>query len=92
MVERSFDPDESYFSRVHPKLSSALRRIRNTRLVLEREAAGGPLWWEESDPDEDPQTKSSRNVDFSISHLSELLFGVVARGAHRQAPFSQVQG
>lgn len=54
VVEMSFDPDESYFSRLHPRLSRALRRIRNTRLVYEREAAGGPVWWDESDPDEDP--------------------------------------
>ena len=46
IVEMSLDPDESYFFELHPKLSRALRRIRNTRLVYEREAHGGPVWWE----------------------------------------------
>jgi len=54
VVEMSFDPDESYFFELHPKLSRALRGIRNTRLAYEREAAGGPVWWEASDPEEDP--------------------------------------
>lgn len=54
IVENSFDPDESYFCRVHPKLSSALRHIQDTHPVSEREPGGGPVWWEESDPEEDP--------------------------------------
>jgi hypothetical protein len=54
IVEMSFDADESYFFEIHPRLSRALGRIRNTRLVCEREADGGPVWWEESDPEEDP--------------------------------------
>jgi hypothetical protein len=33
IVETSLDLDESYFFELHPKLSRALRRIRNTRLV-----------------------------------------------------------
>ena len=44
IVEISFDPDESYFVEIHSKLSRALRRIRNTDLVYEREADGGPVW------------------------------------------------
>ena len=46
ILEMSLDPYESYFFELHPKLSRALRRIRNTRLVYEREAHGGPVWWE----------------------------------------------
>lgn len=40
VVDMSFDPDESYFSRLQPKLSRALGRMRNTCLVYEREADG----------------------------------------------------
>jgi hypothetical protein len=43
VVEMSFDPDESYFSRLQPKLSRALGRMRNTCFVYEREADGGPV-------------------------------------------------
>ena len=32
IVEMSLDPDESYFSGLHPKLSRALRRIGNLRI------------------------------------------------------------
>src|SRR5215469_3104381 len=32
------------FFELHPKLSRALRRIRKTRLVYEREADGGLVW------------------------------------------------
>src|SRR5438132_6888475 len=54
IVEMSLDPDESYFSDLHSKLSRSLSRIRNTSLVYEREADGRPVWWEESDPEDPP--------------------------------------
>jgi hypothetical protein len=38
IVELSFDSDESYFCEIYPKLSRAFHRIRNARLVCEREA------------------------------------------------------
>jgi hypothetical protein len=62
IVEMPLDPDESYFFELHPKLSRALRRIRNTGLVYEREAHGGPAWWEESDPKRTHRMKSSDHV------------------------------
>ena len=64
IVEMSPDPDESYFIELHPKLSRALRRIRNRRLVYEREADGGPVWWEESDPEEDPPDDIDRSRSY----------------------------
>lgn len=64
IVETPLDPDESYFFELHPKLSRALRRrIRNARLVYEREADGGPVWWE-SDPEEDPPDEIERSRSY----------------------------
>ena len=84
IVEMSFDPDKSYFFELHPKLSSALRRIWNTRLVHEREADGGPVWWEESDPEEDPpdEIEQSRSYHtFFVSPDGECFtFETVAEG------------
>jgi hypothetical protein len=54
IVEISFDPMSHISSNFTQGLSRALRRIRNTRLVYPREADRGRVWWEESDPEEDP--------------------------------------
>ena len=54
VVEMAFDSDESWFQDVHPKLASAIRHIKGTQLVLEREPEGGPAWFDDSDPEEDP--------------------------------------
>jgi hypothetical protein len=70
IVEMSLDPEESYFFELHPKLSRALRRIRNTRLVYEREADGGPVWWEESDPEEDPPDEIERSRSYHTYFVS----------------------
>ena len=72
IVEMPLDPDESYFIGLHPKLSRALRRIRNTRLVYEREPDGEPVWWEESDPEEDPPDKSSDHVRITRSSSAPM--------------------
>jgi hypothetical protein len=61
IVEMSLDPDQSYFFDLHPKLSRALHHIRNTRLVYAREADGGPVWREASDPEEDPADEIERS-------------------------------
>jgi hypothetical protein len=52
IVEMAFDSDESYFHKVHATLSMAFARIPRTRLVSEREAEGGPAWWDDADPEE----------------------------------------
>jgi hypothetical protein len=54
VVEMAFDSDESYFWDVHPKLGAAIQRLKGARLVHEREAEGGPIWFDDSDPEEDP--------------------------------------
>jgi len=70
IVELPFDLDESYFFELHPKLSRAFRRIRNTRLSYEREADGGPVWWEESDPEEDPPDEIERSRSYHTFFVS----------------------
>ncbi len=70
IVEMPFDLDESYFFELHPKLSRALRRIRSTRPTHEREAEGGPVWWEESDPEEDPPDEIERERSYHIFFVS----------------------
>ena len=70
IVEMSFDPDESYFSRLHPNLSRALGRIRNARLLYERDADGGPVWWDESDPEEDPPSEIQRGRSYHTFFVS----------------------
>src|ERR1035438_10567528 len=64
IVELSFDPDASYFRAVHPKLSRAFHRIEDVRLGHEREADGGTIWWEESDPEEDPPDELERSRSY----------------------------
>jgi hypothetical protein len=70
VVDMSFDPDESYFSPLHPKLSRSLGRIRNARLVYEHDADGGPVWWEESDPEEDPPNEVERERSYHTFFVS----------------------
>src|SRR5215469_5120615 len=70
IVEMPLDRDESYFIELHPKLSRSLRRIRNTRLVFEREADGGPVWWDESDPEEDPPDEIERSRSYHTFFVS----------------------
>jgi hypothetical protein len=70
IVEMPLDQDESYFFELQPKLSRALRRIRNTRLVYEHEADGGPVWWEDSDPEEDPPDESEPSRSYHTFFIS----------------------
>jgi hypothetical protein len=69
-VELSFDSDGSYFCELYPKLSRALHRIRNARLVQEREAGGGPIWWDQSDPEEDPPDEVERSRSYHLFFVS----------------------
>lgn len=54
VVEMAFDPDESWFRDFYPKLASAFRRIKSAQLEYEREPQPEPVWFDHSDPDEDP--------------------------------------
>jgi hypothetical protein len=70
IVELSFDSDESYFCGVQKKLSRAFHRLRNARLVCEREADGEPAWWDQSDPDEDPPDEIERSRSYHLFFVS----------------------
>lgn len=70
IVEMLFDPNESYYFELSPKLSRALRRIRSTVLLYEREADGGPVWWEGSDPEEDPPSEIERSRSYHTFFIS----------------------
>ncbi len=54
VVEMTFDPDESWFHDVYQKLATAIRRIKGVLPVYEREPDGGPVWFDDSEPEEDP--------------------------------------
>jgi hypothetical protein len=70
IVEMSFDRDASYFCEVHPKLSSALHRIPHAQLLREREGEGGPIWWGDSDPEEDPPDDMKNSRSYHLFFVS----------------------
>ena len=70
IVELSFDPDESYFCGIHPKLSRAFHRISHALPLQEREAEGGPMWWDNSDPEEDPPDEQRRSRSYHSFFVS----------------------
>lgn len=69
-MELSFDSDESYFCEVHPKLSLAFPRIPHVQLLQERDAEGGPIWWDSSDPEEDPPDEHQRARSYHLFFIS----------------------
>jgi len=70
IVELSFDTDESYFHGVYPRLSRAFRHMKNSHLIHEREADGGPIWWDESDPEQDPPDEIERSRSYHLFFVS----------------------
>jgi hypothetical protein len=66
LVEMSFDPNESYFGVVHPKLQRAFLRIPHAQLLQEREPEGGPIWRDGSDPEEDPPDDQLRSRSYHL--------------------------
>lgn len=70
LVEMPFDSDESYFCVVHPKLQRAFHRIPHAQLLQEREPMGGPIWWDGSDPEEDPPDEQLRSRSYHLFFVS----------------------
>jgi len=70
LVEMSFDSDESCFCAVYPKLQRAFHRIPHAQLLQEREPAGGPIWWDGSDPEEDPPDEQLRSRSYHLFFVS----------------------
>ena len=66
VVEMAFDSDESYFWDVHQKLAAALGCLQGAQLVFEREPDGEPVWFEDSDPDEDPPDDLERSRSYHL--------------------------
>jgi hypothetical protein len=54
LVEMNVDYEDSWFFDVQPALTRALQDLKGCRLPFERAAEGQPVWWDESDPDQDP--------------------------------------
>ena len=68
--KRRCDLDESYFHAVHPKLSRAFHRIPRVQMLREREAEGRPIWWDESDPDEDPPDDLEHSGSYHVFFIN----------------------
>jgi hypothetical protein len=66
VVEMAFDSDESYFRDVYPKLGAAIQRLKGARLVHEREPEGRPVWFDHSDPEEDPPDDRERSRSYHL--------------------------
>jgi len=66
VVEMAFDSDESYFWDVHPELRAAIGRLKRARLVHERQSDGGPIWFDGSDPEEDPPDDDVRSRSYHL--------------------------
>jgi hypothetical protein len=72
IVEMSFDADESYFYDVYPKLVSALHRIKSVHHIHEREADPGPVWFDGSDPDDDPPDHFETSRSYHLFFVSPV--------------------
>lgn len=66
VVDMTFDSDESYFCDVYPELAAAVRRIKGAQLVRELEPEGGPVWFDDSDPEEDPPDDQERSRSYHL--------------------------
>lgn len=66
VVEMGFDPNESYFWDVYPKLATAIQRIKGARLGHEREPEGGPVWFDDSDPEDDSPDDQERSRSYHL--------------------------
>ena len=66
VVDMAFDADESYFWDVYPKLAAAVQRIKGAQLVHKREPEGGPVWFDHSDPEEDPPDDQERSRSYHL--------------------------
>jgi hypothetical protein len=51
-------------------LSRAFRRLPSAQLLHEREAEGGPIWWDGSDPEEDPPDEVERSRSYHVFFVS----------------------
>jgi hypothetical protein len=66
LVEMAFDSDESYFWDVYPKLGAGIQRLRGASLVHEREPEGGPVWFDDSDLEDDPPDEQEHSRSYHL--------------------------
>jgi len=62
----AFDSDESYFWHVYPKLAAGIQRLRGARLAHEREPEGALVWFDDSDPEDDPPDEQERSRSYHL--------------------------
>ena len=70
MVEMTFDSNKSYFWDVYPKLDYALHRLKNARIVHEIEPEVEPVWYDDSDPIEDPPDEQGDSRSYHLFFVS----------------------
>jgi len=66
VVELSIDFEDSWFVKPRPKLTHALRSLKGSQLLFEREAEGDPVWWPESDPDQAPPDECAPDRSYHL--------------------------
>src|SRR5579885_137878 len=66
VVELSVDFECSWFVNVQAKVTRALRSLKGSQLLFEREAQGDPVWWPESDPDQKPPDECAADRSYHL--------------------------
>ena len=99
VVEMTFDPNESYFWDVYPKLGTSMRRLKGADVVHEIEPEGGPVWYDDSDPDEDPPDEQGSSRSYHLffvcpkGDISDYTVSTDKRaGPDEDGPFGTVKG
>ena len=65
-----FDPEESYFCDIHPKLKKELQRLAGVGPLHEREPGGAPIWFEDCDSGEDPPGEHEYSRSYQLFFVS----------------------
>ena len=70
VVEMTVDYEDSWFLKVRPKLRRAWKSLEGAQLLFERKAEGGPVWWPDSDPEEDPPDDFERHRSYHLYFIA----------------------
>jgi len=99
VMEMLFDPNESYFWDVYPKLGTSIQRLKGAQLLHEIEPEGRPVWYDESDPDEDPPDEPGASRSYHLffvcpkGDISDYTISTEKRaGLDEDGPFGTVNG
>jgi hypothetical protein len=66
LVEMNVDYEDSWFFDLQPELTRALQGLKGCSLPFEHEAKGEPVWWDESNPEEDPPDDAVRDRSYHL--------------------------